>query len=336
MWRTRTQGIALLCLWTGMVSWGCGRGSDDNGVPPEDTVPTAEQGRSTTSASVALHVQMTGLLMLVRDTGERTHVAATRMADHKNYIGFSQDTSTVDCDRFHTDLKICYVLMDNWLVDSIGPMGSPGQAGPLPSTVFDLTASSGGEKVNVNALGGRSTSMITFFGGSLADTCSLAEWTFDPPGQTTPPVRIEPVNRLGWRVPDIGADSVLIIRRKSTGVGQVDTLVAHANSQGVIELLILNIPPDDTLGLFRRPPTSPLPPKTPNPGSMGTHVRQYYAHMGLPSPASHPVPEPPIREIRKTCPITILGLENDTKIVRDDEATGIRTQSCIIATATPG
>jgi hypothetical protein len=337
MWGTSTRGLAtaLLCLWTGILSSACGGGGDnDEAAPPNDTVVPEEQAKTTRSAPVTLHIQMTGLLLLVRDAGERTHVAATRMLDHTNYIGFFKQNNT-NCDRYNLQRNICYVLMDDWLVDSIGPMGSPGPAGPLPSSVFDLTQGSEGGTVDVNALRGRSKSMITLLGGSLADTCSLARWTFDPPGPTQPGT-IEPVNRLGWQIPDIGADSVLIIRRKSAGP-QRDTLVAHSNAQHVIELLILNIPPEDSVGLFAPPPTSTPQPTTPNPARMEAHVRAYYAHMGLANPASHPVPTLPIHKIRETCPITILGLQNDTGIVRAGEAaSGIRTQSCIIAAATAG
>jgi hypothetical protein len=275
---------------------------------------------------------MTGLLLFVRDTGERTHVAATHATDHSNYIAYFQEDSTADCARFNNDRDICYVKMDGWLVDSIGPMGSPGPAGPLPSTVFDLTKSSG-RKVNVNALGGQSKSMITLLGGSLADTCSLARWTFDPPGPTQSGP-IKPVNRLGWQIPDIGADSVLIIRRRSAGP-QRDTLVARKNPQtNVIELLILNIPPDDELGLFKPPPIS-IPQTMPDPARMEAHVHAYYRQMGVVNPASHPVPTDPVQKLRETCPITILGLENDTGFVRAGQGPpGIRTQSCITATAT--
>ena len=165
MGRARTRGMvtALLCLWTGTVSSGCGKGNDNEVPLKDDTVVTAEQAKAkATAAPVTLKIQMSGLLLLVRDTAGRTHIAATPRSNHSSYIAYFQQDSTDSCSRYNRAHGICFVNMTGWFVDAIGPTaGSTSSIATLPPGVLDLSAGAGNVTVKVDSVRARSKSMTT-------------------------------------------------------------------------------------------------------------------------------------------------------------------------------
>lgn len=325
MWRkgTRKVLVALLCV----MAAGCGGGDEGKSAEGElnDSASVAPAGAS---GPVTLKIQMTGLLLLVSDTNARTHIAAPRMQDHLNYIGFWKENDK-GCDRYNYDRSICYIKMDGYVIDPVASgAGTPNQRPTYPRGVVNLTHASGGHKVNASAVRGRSRSTITLVGGATTGSCSLTKWTFRPfNAQQSSFLGL--VNRLDW---DIGgfANSLLLVLRKGN---ETRNVVLRARNN-VIELLILNVPERDTVGLFgnvSRDATSAL--LFPDPAEMEDHFRTYYRLMGV-SDGRHRFPMKPFEVVNRTCPITILGLATDTGLKNARDALpGIRTHSCVVTSA---
>jgi hypothetical protein len=142
------------------------------------------------------------------------------------------------------------------------------------------------------------------------------------------------INLMEWKIPDFPADSLVLTRRPLTGP---DTLLRNLATVratgGRIELLIMHVPPSDTVGMFPSESGQIQPPSrnTHREDSVVVkrHVHAFYDLMGVSTNAGRrPVPVPDEFAPDSICPITILRLSRDS-LARF----GTKTPSCIMASA---
>jgi hypothetical protein len=304
MWRLRAQRTVALwsLLCTCVLAAGCG------------------------DEKVKVTVQMTGLLLFVppNESGGVTHVLSPPMTEHFNLIGFKHQNTAGLCDIYNKDRGICYVNMDGWVLDSLGAPPGPGKS--LPFGVLNLTHLSGGEKVDPDLALRQSRSGIRLHSGKVTGLCSLASWRVDPEGQP-PPERLKLANRVDWTIPGRKLDSlVLVFRGVSDNRSRHVTL--RPNVRKRIEIVVVHIPVTDARGLFSATGGQLLEESE---GDLEAHLNAYFS-LFEPSVSrrGRPVPAEP-RRLRRVCPITILDLSEDTS---ERSVPGLRTQSCITASAT--
>jgi hypothetical protein len=320
MWRPSTRRVAgWLFLIPCTLSAACGRGG---GVQDEQS----RKGPQIETRPVTLTVQMTGLLLMVppKGTSGATHVLAPHMTDHFNLIGFRYPNTAGLCFKYNSAHGICYMRMDSLLLDSIGTTAGSANTASLSRSVVNLTQGSGGTKIDTESAVQRSRSAVRLFAGTVGNPCSLESWRFDPAGWLSLPWRDALHNRLDWSIPNLNANTLDLVFKRLTGGGrQVITLYPV---QDTIELLLLNVPPADTVGLFSQPQDGVLPdPST----DIRPHFDAFYELIGVPAGSKRRYPEEPI-DHDPVCPITVLDLFDDTN---NREQRGIRTQSCITASA---
>jgi hypothetical protein len=333
-------------------------GGNPRGNPKQHTVATQ-------SEPVTMVIQMTGLMLLVppKQANGLTHVLMPNMPpspgtpDHLTFIGFKGD-STGHCMEYDHDRRICYVDMKGWALDSIGKAaGSSTGAGTAAHGPLNLSRHTN-RKINLAQVRDSLASQVTFARGQPTDSCGVAWWTYNPIGQD-PPTKFEVINVLEWQIPNMPADSFVLVRRQIQAPYTRDTIATLHTSDTVnneIELLIMNVLPEDTVGLVRRSrapqprvgesfgqaPTAGVQPATPI-HTADRHFRALYRLVGVPETMQR-LPRRPVR-IREACPITILNLFDQYAVDREDkymgqdegdskvQYRGARTLSCIMASA---
>lgn len=323
-----------------------------------------QQALTLQTEPVTMVIQMTGLMLLVppKQASGLTHVLlpdmppASGIPDHLTFIGFKGDSSG-HCTIYDRKRKICYVNMKGWALDSIGKAaGSSTTAGTRARGPLNLTRHTN-KKINLVQARQSLASEVTFVRGRPTDSCGVARWTYNPIGQD-PPAKFELINVLEWQIPNMPADSFVLVRRELKAPYRRETIATLRTSDTVnneIELLIMNVLPEDTVGLVGRA-RAPQPRGDKNLGlvtsavirpdtthTADAHFRRLYRLVGVPDSIQR-LPRRPVR-IREACPITILDLFNQHDADKENKYRdqdggdvypvwrGARTLSCIMASA---
>lgn len=354
--RRRPARAACAALLTCILLSACGGGGQEN--PKQQTVAAQTE-------PVTMVIQMTGLMLLVppKQAGGLTHVLLPDLPPspstpyHLTWIGFKGD-STGYCKEYDHDRRICYVDMKGYALDSIGNTApSSTGAGTAARGPLNLSRHTN-RKINLAVARDSVAAYVTLARGRPTDSCGVARWTYNPIGQE-PPAKFELMSVLEWQIPNMPADSFVLYRRQLSAPHTRERIATLRTSDTVnneIELLIMNVLPEDTVGLVRRavapPPrpgaspgqvTMPVARSDSVPHTADEHFRRLYRLVGVPDTMRR-LPRRPVR-IRKACPITILDLfdqyqedEEDKDRNQDGGAiTGIwrgaTTLSCVMASA---
>lgn len=322
------------------------------------TASAAEQrDESVQIEPVTVVIQMSGLLLLVppKQPEGATHVLMPKlpsnMSQHIAYLGFRQDSTHI-CKEYRASTNICYVSLDDW---AVGPIGGAGGSVPvIPRSVVNLTRGSGNVTVDTTKpqVRDRIRSQLTLLSGSATDSCGLATWTFDPYG-SPPPEKLPLINVLEWQIPDLQSETLELVLHSRHGPAVERRVTLHANEAREVELLVLHVTekegapftgPERQLGA--RSATRVVAPAFSTGGGQGAapaaathpaherpsqlvrqHFQAFYSLLDADS-ARRRMPTRPAK-IRDMCPITVLDLAE----FDDDGERGIRTYSCVMASA---
>lgn len=352
----RPARAACAALLTCILLSACGGGGQEN--PKQQTVVAQTE-------PVTMVIQMTGLMLVVppKQPNGLTHVLMPKMPttygmpDHLTFLGFKGPDK--DCDGYDDDRGICYVNMKGWALDSIGKTASSSAgAGTAARGPLNLSRHTN-RKIDLAQVRDSLVSEVTFARGRPTDSCGVAQWTYNPIGQD-PPAKFEVINVLEWQIADMPADSFVLVRRELAAPYRRDTIAKIGPSDPVnneIELLILNVLPDEAAELFRSARGVKLEERA-GPGQVTTdavgsdstperanaHFRRLYRLVGVPESMQR-LPRRPVR-IRGACPITVLDLYDQYAVDRenrfrrqdkDDSSArsraGASTLSCVMASA---
>jgi hypothetical protein len=316
-----------------------------------------EQPRTATTAAaqiepVTMVIQMSGLLLMVPPAGGvgATHVLMPRISGHISYIGFRREDDK-DCTKHNDEYDICYIDVNNWTVEPIGPTTTA--TSKVPGGALNLSRGSGNVKIDTTKAGTRDSirSRLTFQSGSATDSCGLATWTFDPYGNP-PPEKLRLINVLEWQIPDLQSETLqLVLRWRGPDSKPDSVLTLQANDSREIELLVLHVTNEEGAPFVEAERRSAAGPQAPSAGASGgvpgamasaaspmafgrrseavrAHFNTFYEMMGVAQDRRR-MPTRPVKD-RELCPITILDLED---YERTSGPRGISTYSCVMASA---
>lgn len=312
----------------------------------ETTIVSDQQSDSSARADASvdtLVVQMTGALVLVPASSGGMNVMLPNDREgmpHVARLGFGIEENNpkkypcVDDSVFSeapTKEGICYIDLVEWEVLDLGASGAPSPAvQTLPGGVLNVSRLSRGHKASHPKEDARATLHLATgeAGGSAADQCSLARWTYQLPQEQGAPkdTTSELINVLNWRITD--PDRQFRLRsRKDTMV--IHTVDLQMPKQRKIELILAHVPMKE-LGHLPPAPAATLE----DPPLQADHVDLYYdllRHPGTgerPAGADRRLPRKPEPLRNKACPVDIT-----TWVVRAvQRPPSVATYACMVGT----
>jgi hypothetical protein len=289
--------------------------------------------------SFTLVIKMTGLLLLTPDTQAGNMPVHVLMPEphgidaHVAQVGYR--STAAECrganSKYDRDIGICYQDMTGWLMDIPEGLTAPTSTLRLPRGLANVSSASSGlvdrSFFSDNPPGTKLRSRVSIHAGRPVDSCELGWWVYH-----TSLVALL-TNVLTWEVPDAGQGS-LVLRRRRFGSSVSEELVTLLPNNGIVELFIRQIPPDQSLHYMRMDPSHARNP-TPASGraanfSIGTrpsHFSAYYRMLGV----TGPLP----RLVVKYSPTCTWARSLDLTISGELDPFSPGTASCMVASALP-
>lgn len=293
----------------------------------------------------SLIIKMSGLLLLSppNSPNDATNVlmpAANNLPTHVTWLAFAGNPNGPYC--MFPESGFCVVDMNGWALEPV--KAGTGTPQTLTSGAANLSHASG-RNLASHFLGMRPgrrvRSRVTLRSGFVSNECALATWRFEPMGSS--PVALN--NVVEWTIPHLSQDR-LVLERIPLDPAAGDTRQTIATLypvDGVIELYIMHVPPDEAFQLSRRvaatasndaPQQATETKRTPhvmsgttNSGE-ATHFHAFYDLLGA-QPHERPLPHSPT-ENRPACPMWM------TDVLRQRfrfELTSAYALSCMVASA---
>ncbi|HEU0300857.1 MAG TPA: hypothetical protein VFR37_15455 [Longimicrobium sp.] len=287
-------------------------------------------------------VGLTGLMLMlpVRNPVGATELFMPTVGNHVAYVGFRW-ANKVDCDEYNDDFGICFMKLEKSYLEPIGVATTTQST--APASAVSVTRTSGGKKGQVQRIDARSRSRATLLSGTGKNPCALGRWTIDPYGPEHPQETIDPANVLTWEIPNVPGEEIALARRSRPGGSLPNRDFTLRANQGRIELLIVHVPWEEFQELLNaKPGPGEHSPRNPDLGEINRHLNWFYEAIEVPAGQRAWVTNVDRKD--PSCSIPVLGLQNAkyplydavNKRFRRQTRDGIRTYSCVIASAEEG
>jgi hypothetical protein len=306
--------------------------------------PNAGASPPAAVAPYTLVVQMTGLMMLVPENRSRRplniFMPPTPHEPHQPLLVF-RDNGAAHCD--HRADNLCVVLMDGWSLDPIGTTAVGAGLVQVPPGALNVSEGAGGKDLDLDDAKSSARSWFTLRGGLETNSCSLVTWWFRPYGSiNSKPIPF--INVLEWSIHNLQQAEIVLRRRKIANPADSQELARLRPTGDRVELLVAHLTAKDLRDLFPERLFSQFRPAVPAAPAthaahalslrdmtteMEQHMRAFYYFVGA-DESRHRMPRSPV-ETKKVCPVTILELESWRGERPANEARGIKTFGCVVA-----